>query len=151
MKLETDLTKIKKLANEKEDENWAFRSFLKRCDLPSKEIDTIVHDLYLNVSSEIDCTRCANCCKVIGPSLNERDIRAFARHLGMSVDRFKATHLIEGESSQQFILNKLPCPFLEGNLCSNYDHRPEDCRSFPHLHKKRFTSRLIAVVENCSI
>jgi hypothetical protein len=29
--------------------------------------------------------------------------------------------------------------------------RPNDCRLFPHLHKKGFVFRLIQVVENCSI
>jgi Fe-S-cluster containining protein len=44
-----------------------------------------------------------------------------------------------------------PCPFLEGNLCSNYDHRPGDCRSFPHLHKHDFIFRLWNVADNCAV
>lgn len=27
----------------------------------------------------------------------------------------------------------------------------ENCISYPHLHKKDFTSRLIGVIENCSV
>ena len=32
-----------------------------------------------------------------------------------------------------------------------YAHRPKDCHSYPHLHKKEFVFRLWGVVENCSI
>ncbi|GAI19918.1 unnamed protein product, partial [marine sediment metagenome] len=52
--METDLSKIRKLSKEKEDENWEFRSFLKGCDIAEEKIDSIVHKLYQKVSSEID-------------------------------------------------------------------------------------------------
>ncbi len=39
IKVETDLRKIKELAKEKWDENWEFRSFLKKCDIPEEKID----------------------------------------------------------------------------------------------------------------
>jgi Fe-S-cluster containining protein len=45
----------------------------------------------------------------------------------------------------------VPCGFLQEQGCSVYDSRPDDCRSFPHLHKREFRSRLIGVIENCSI
>ena len=32
-----------------------------------------------------------------------------------------------------------------------YPCRPDDCRSFPHLHKEEFVFRLIQAVENCWI
>ena len=35
--METDLNRIKKLSEEKEDENWKFRSFLKVCNISSKK------------------------------------------------------------------------------------------------------------------
>jgi Fe-S-cluster containining protein len=37
------------------------------------------------------------------------------------------------------------------NRCTVYEFRPEDCRSFPHLHKDEFVFRLIQAVQNCSI
>ena len=30
-------------------------------------------------------------------------------------------------------------------------HRPNDCRSYPHLHKPEFVFRLIQAVSNCSV
>jgi uncharacterized protein len=44
-----------------------------------------------------------------------------------------------------------PCPMLDGKLCSIYDNRPEVCRSFPHLEKPLFTSRLMGVIDNVAI
>ncbi|MFH1965187.1 MAG: hypothetical protein ABIJ42_06545, partial [Acidobacteriota bacterium] len=31
-----------------------------------------------------------------------------------------------------------------------YSARPEDCRSYPHLHKKKFVFRVSGVFSNCS-
>jgi hypothetical protein len=59
--METDLIKIKNFAKKREDENWAFRTFLKGYDI--KKLDTIVHMLFKQVLKEVDCTACANCCK----------------------------------------------------------------------------------------
>ena len=42
-------------------------------------------------------------------------------------------------------------PLLSDNCCTVYDHRPDDCRSYPHLHKDEFVFRLIQAVENCSV
>ena len=151
MIFETDLAKIKRIARQKEDENWLFRSFLKGIDASSEEIDSIVHGIYQKVSSAIDCRQCANCCKETQPALTETDIEVFSKGLGVSTDQLKAKYLVEGEMRNRFEFKELPCPFLNANLCSNYECRPEDCRSFPHLHKEGFVFRLWGVVNNYSI
>ena len=60
IKMGIDLIKIKEIAKEKEDENWKFRTFLKRHDMPLEQMDSMVHRLYERVSSGIDCTACLN-------------------------------------------------------------------------------------------
>jgi Fe-S-cluster containining protein len=40
---------------------------------------------------------------------------------------------------------------LKDNLCINYDHRPKDCSSYPHLHKNEFLSRTWGVIDNYSV
>ena len=150
MKLETDLARIKGLAKKRDDQNWEFRTFLKWHDGPI-EIDSLVHDLYRKISSEIDCKQCANCCREIQPVLNEEDVRLFSEGLGLSVDKFTAQYLAPVKNSSELRFNKKPCPFLKENLCGNYEHRPEDCRSYPHLHKDRFVSRLMGMFWNCSV
>ncbi len=72
--------------------------------------------------------------------------------LKMSPIKFKEQYLVQDdEAPDKFRFNRLPCPFLRCNLCTTYEHRPQDCRSFPHLHMRDFTSRLWEVVENYSI
>lgn len=152
VRLQTDLAKIIRIAQEREEENWRFRSFLKAYDGSPREIDRIVHDLYQRISSEIDCQQCANCCRKIQPVLNRKDIRVFSLGLGLDINQFKQQFLVkDDETPDKFLFNTLPCPFLRGNLCLNYEHRPQDCRSFPHLHKRDLTSRLWEVVENYSL
>lgn len=149
--LETDLKIIARMAVEKEEENWKFRSFLKTHNGDEGEIDRIVHRLYREISSEIDCRQCANCCKKLQPVLNQKDIRAFVIGLDQPVDEFKPRYFVKGETLGEYKFKYLPCPFLKDNLCINYQHRPLDCRSFPHLDKKDFTSRLNAVLDNYAI
>jgi uncharacterized protein len=152
MVIEIDLEYIKKMGAEREDENWEFRAFLKQQDLTRQEIDSIVHEITEGVSSEIDCTKCGNCCKQIRPVLDEEDISKFVLGLDMPVSEFKEQYLgAKDDHSSKFRLNELPCPFLENDQCANYEHRPKDCRSYPHLHKRGFVSRLWRVVDNYEI
>lgn len=149
--METDLNRIKKLSKQKEKENWKFRSFLKRCDIPPEKIDSIVHELYQKVSSEIDCKTCANCCKEILPTLDQKDIKRFSEGLGISAAQFKKQYLVKSKELGKFTFNQKPCPFLKDNECSQFAYSPEDCKSYPYLHKNDFVFRLINVAHNCSI
>jgi len=83
MATKIDLQHIKRMGIEREDENLSFRAFLKSHDLPSTEIDAIVHEITEEVVSQIDCTKCANCCKQIRPVLDKDDVSRFA--LGVNI------------------------------------------------------------------
>lgn len=146
--METDLTKIEKFAKEKEDENWSFRAFLKNYD--EKNLDSTVYRMFKKVDESIDCTTCGNCCKKIKPLFTKKDIRRLAASLNITFDQFIGKFVEEDEDGDQ-VLNQTPCPFLSNNKCTQYDSRPEDCASYPHLHKKGFVSRLIGVVYNYSV
>ena len=149
--METDLKKIKQLGEKRDKENWEFRSFLKFVDLEMEVLDSMVHSIYQEVSSQIDCKKCANCCKEMKPVLDIEDIKRFSTGIDIPFKEFKNQHIEMGEDKNEFYFNKKPCPFLKDNLCTNYDYRPEDCRSFPHLDKEEFVSRLWGVVDNYSI
>ena len=151
MKIEVDIDRIRKLSKEREEENRAFRSFLKSSGIHPNKIDFVVQKLSKTISSRIDCQTCGNCCKEILPVLKENDAINMARHLNLSINEFKKQYLVETETSDGYTFNTNPCPFLEGNSCSVFDVRPEDCRSYPHLHKKNFISRTISVIKNCSV
>lgn len=148
-KMKTNISEIKKLSKEKEDENWRFRSFLK--GLPNKRVDVIAHKLYQKFSSEIDCRSCSNCCKEMSPVLDEKDIEKLAVALDLTNEIFTEKYLVEDKEDGGHCFKTKPCPFLGENGCSHYKHRPKDCRSYPHLHKRDFTFRLMGVIENCSI
>ena len=116
-----------------------------------EELDSMVHEIYQDVSSQIDCTKCANCCKEMKPILKQQDIKRFSSGIDIPVKELKDKHIEKGEEPNEFYFNVKPCPFLKENLCTNYNFRPEDCRSFPHLDKGEFTSKLWTVVENYPI
>ena len=146
--MEIDLIKIENLAKEREGENWNFRTFLKGNDI--KNLDTIVHKLFKRVSESIDCTACGNCCKKMQPILKKKDISKLSKSLNITPDQF-ITKYVDKDEDGDNILNQLPCPFLNDNKCTQYDSRPVDCSSYPHLHKKDFVFRLIGVVNNYSV
>jgi Fe-S-cluster containining protein len=146
--METDINKIKKLAKGKEDENWRFRTFLKAYDI--KNLDSIFHKLFKQISEEIDCTTCGNCCKEIKPSVKKIDIEKLSKSLNITTDKF-ITNYVEKDEDGENVLKQIPCPFLSENKCTQYGSRPVDCASYPHLHKKDFVFRLVGVVNNYSI
>jgi Fe-S-cluster containining protein len=152
VELELDLERIAKLAEERDDQNVQFRTFLKGIDMGSAALDATVHQLYDEVSSQIDCTKCANCCKLIRPVLDQADVSEFAAGLRQSASEVEGEYLrLHEDSVSKYEFKGLPCPFLKDNQCSNYECRPKDCRSYPHLHKDGFSSRLWGVVDNYSI
>ena len=150
--METNVQKIKELSEARHDENWRFRTFLKGCS--DVDIDALVQHFYQEVSSHIDCTACANCCKEIQPTLDQEDIQQFAQGLGMSVVQLTEHYLmqdVQDGSVEGWTFREKPCPFLKENRCTNYLSRPQACRSYPHLQKPNFTSRLWGVIDNCAI
>lgn len=150
MKLESDPKAVKRLAEEREDENLRFRSFLKGSDLEIEELDAIVHRHYEDVASRIDCCACGNCCREVTPILSEHDILRLATGLGIGTSEFVQRFVVKDDEGDM-IFRDSPCPLQSGNLCTVYDHRPDDCRSFPHLHKEDFVFRLVQAVQNCSV
>ena len=147
--METDLGKIRRLARKKEDENLKFRSFLKSCN--GEKIDKIVHRLVAEVSAQIDCSKCMNCCKEFLPSLDQADIERMARGLEISPEQFKQQYLVQEKGSPGYTFKTKPCPILRDNRCSLEAYQPGDCKTYPHLDKSGFITRLTAVISNCSV
>ncbi len=142
-------SKVRRLAVLKEDENWAFRAFLKaQSRLSDEEVDALVRTVTDRVWAGVDCTRCANCCKEIRPSLDQADVERLAGGLGMSGEELIAKYLEAIDDTETpWRMKGMPCVFLKENKCSVYEHRPAQCRGYPYLHKEGFVSRLMGVVD----
>lgn len=147
--IELDLDKIKKLGKLRERENVEFRVFLKQKD--SGKVDKIVHRLNREISDQIDCTKCGNCCAKICPSITGNDINRLSKRLNIPAEEVQKQYTEFDEEEGELFFKDIPCSFLKDKKCTIYDDRPEDCRSFPHIHKEHFTSRLWGMIGFYSI
>jgi uncharacterized protein len=135
------LQRTKVLSQENETENYDFRAWLK--DYAPGGIDDVVKALSQKYFALIDCKECANCCRELELEFTDPELHAIAKSMEQSIDEFKKRFVIEGTMK--------PCPALKGNLCSIYEGRPDACRSYPHLEKPHFTSRLYGVLDSIAV
>ncbi|MCX7743398.1 MAG: YkgJ family cysteine cluster protein [Flavobacteriales bacterium] len=104
-----------------------------------KGLRTLVNKTSNDVWKEIDCTRCANCCKKMTPTFTQADIKRVATYLNMSRQDFITKYLEKDEDGMAWINKKRPCQFLgKDNLCTIYEVRPYDCKGFPHIKHSRW-------------
>jgi uncharacterized protein len=127
-----DLVQIKRLGEKNRDENQKFRAWMKHHNFVEKRIKAQAQA----VEDDIDCTRCANCCRVATTQVNDRDIERLARFLGMKATDFVRDYTtLTQDEGRVLRRNEDGCVFLDGNYCSVYDARPQTCQLFPHLVK----------------
>ena len=134
MQLEINLENIKKIARQKENENKSFHNFLKEQD--SDEIDAIVHRLDKEITPQIDCVECGNCCLNLRPIATDEEMRKFVDE--KDIEKLKY--------SMSF-----SCKHLDGKKCSIYLDRHDECRAYPYLDKKEFVSRGLGMIQNYEI
>jgi hypothetical protein len=128
----TDLVQIKRLGEKQREENQRFRAWMRRHNFVERRFKAIAQD----VEAAIDCTACANCCRVATTQLTDRDVERISHNLGMKKQEFLRDYTTKSEE-EGLILKRTEqgCVFLEGNLCSIYEFRPNTCELFPHLVK----------------
>jgi len=104
------------------------------------------------VWSQIDCTECANCCRVMSTRVVPDEFAPLARVLGLSIEDLGTVLRFETEGERGWML-PYPCPLLNGNLCRVYDDRPHECRDYPNLHTDFRTHSISRFVnaETCPI
>jgi hypothetical protein len=127
----TDLVQIRLLGEKKRDENLRFRRFMKSHD----HSDRILRRTAEGIEDQIDCTQCANCCKVASVRISERDTERLAKYFRMSRERFLAEYTVESEEEGRILRRdeQTGCVFLNGRDCTIYEARPDICQRFPHL------------------
>jgi Fe-S-cluster containining protein len=126
----TDLVQIRRLGEKKTEENQRFRHYLKRHNFVERRFRAIAQE----IEEEIDCTKCANCCRVATVQLSERDVEKIAKFLRIKPAEFLRDYTFESEE-EGLILKRSDsgCIFLSGNDCTIYESRPRTCVDFPHL------------------
>jgi Predicted Fe-S-cluster oxidoreductase len=115
---------------------------------PPAKLDLVVHDLHQRVFKDVDCLKCANCCKSISPIVRDRDIDRMARALRISPSELISRHL-HLDSDGDYVFTKQPCPFLlSDNYCSIYEDRPKACREYPHTDRRKFEQLFNLTLKN---
>jgi uncharacterized protein len=135
------LQRIRVRSEENESENYDFRAWLK--NFAPGGIDDVVKALSQKYFALIDCKECANCCRELELEFTDPELHTIAKSMEQSIDEFKKRFVVEGTMK--------PCPALKGNLCSIYEGRPDACRTYPHLEKPHFVSRLYGVLDSIGV
>lgn len=143
--LETDIKTIASLAEPHWVDNWNFRAFLQQ-EVEPERLDAVVHALNREVAARIDCTACGNCCREIYPHFDPPDVTRLASGLGVSEGELRRSLRPEDDGTLVFCTQ--PCPLLKENKCTAYEHRPNDCRLYPHLDQEDFFGLSIGIIEN---
>ncbi len=138
---------VERLARQKEEATLVFLQTLKS-QHRSKEIDETVHQLNNEISEQIDCTACANCCKVLNPAFSEDDILVISQYFQQSPESFIEKHLHYNETENYGVMKNRPCDFLKDNKCTIYASRPESCKEYPHLNRPNFIYRIRSTMNN---
>lgn len=110
----------------------------------------MVHRLNDEISAANDCTQCGACCRKLMIEVSASDAERMATGLQIDITDFETSYVEKGHEGRM-LLNHIPCRFLEGNKCTQYEHRFTDCREFPHLHQPNFTGRLFSTLMNYAI
>jgi Fe-S-cluster containining protein len=127
----TDLVQIQVLGEKKREENLRFRKHMKSRD----HSDRILRRIAEGIEEQIDCTQCANCCRVATAKVTERDVERLAKYLRVKPERVAADYVVESEEEGHVLRRdeQTGCVFLSGNECTVYEARPESCQRFPHV------------------
>jgi len=127
----TDLVQIERLGEKKRKENEGLRKHMKSRDVPERRLRKIAEE----IEGQIDCTDCANCCRVATAQLLERDVERLAKLFRLPVSKFKEQYTM-ADAEDGLVLKRddqTGCVFLDGKTCTVYESRPASCENFPHL------------------
>ncbi len=131
----TDLHQIRQLADLNHARFELLRYLLeRRTKLDDAKFDAFVDEVAAPIIAAIDCTQCANCCRSLDVYLVEDDARRLADGLMIPLSEVETRYVDHEAAAAVEEWGKFrarPCAFLDGKLCSVYDHRPESCRLYP--------------------
>lgn len=140
---------LEKLFLGKEDENYRFRRFLKN-HADEEELDKQFKRLHEKYFKLYDCSKCRNCCKKLGISMNESELNKICEHLHLDKKKFIEDHLNEKYGNYSF--KGTICQFLsDDNRCQISDCLPESCKEFPYTNKLERLFSLLSIVNHAKV
>jgi len=81
------------------------------------------------------CDNCEHslCCKIFSPVVFRSEIEAIADSRYMASKDFEKKYLLKVNDKEldYYVINNIPCPFLDKDRCSIHTMRPFACCSFP--------------------
>ncbi|GAK94801.1 hypothetical protein JCM19298_376 [Nonlabens ulvanivorans] len=147
--MEDFLKSLPQLAAQKKKENQAYFKKLKK--KAPKNLDSRMQDLHDETFEEVDCLKCANCCKTTGPLFTHKDIDRIAKHFRMKPSDF-IDQFLRIDEDKDYVLKQVPCHFLGAdNYCSIYEVRPKACREYPHTDRRKIYQIGNLTVKNTAI
>jgi Fe-S-cluster containining protein len=151
-KIIREIPLIQRYSRHNEPEDYRFRVFLKlRLNLSVDETDEIVRETTDEVWKQIDCTKCAHCCRTLQVVVDSTDIKRLAARIGVTPRQFSRRYVADGDDGTRHFATS-PCKFLgEDNRCTVYEDRPKACRDFPYLHEDHFVGRTLMMISNTAV
>lgn len=142
------IRKIEQARLQRKENKLFFEKLKKR--KPS-DLDQVTNELHDKAFEQIDCLKCANCCRTTGPLLRGKDIDQLAAHFKIRPAIFTEKYLRIDEDGD-YVFKAMPCPFLgNDNYCSVYQQRPGACRDYPHTQQRDIRQKLNITLENTMI
>lgn len=83
-------------------------------------------ELALAILNYFECERCCKCCTEMPIHLNDEDVERLA-----GIDGDALFDKMDENEVDNYL--KTPCPYLEGDKCTIYEHKPSACRMFPFV------------------
>lgn len=129
-----DLDTIAARAGLQHNDTTAFRYYVELDERTDAALDTLVAEIAQPIIDAIDCTACANCCRVLDVYLMASDVENLTLATGDRIETLEHTTIDRqraAEVDEWGVLKHKPCTFLDDKLCSIYAHRPQSCRLYP--------------------
>ena len=143
--------KIQEAARKKENENFRFRSYLKKYG-KEEEIDRQFLRLHKELFADYDCSKCRNCCKMYRGCIPKEDIEKDAGHLGITSEQFIDFFLIEERAADRYQTKHMPCDFLrKDGDCRLGECRPEACRKFPYTDQPKRLWNMLSMLDEATV
>jgi uncharacterized protein len=145
--LKREIEKSARRAYQKKREISLFLKTLNR--KKPKNLLQITKETDKEVWQEIDCQKCAHCCKTMTPTFTKPEVKKIAASINLTYEEYFEKYLMIDADNGDIVNRNTPCQHLrKDNRCGVYEIRPFDCSSFPHTNRKDFLDQSEVFVNN---